>query len=131
VEKVPQLPSKAPFSKRFEEAVGQACESASVRQVTRQFRLAASTVRAIDLVSRTFLHLLALSFFSGTQLHSLRRVVLFGSVKLCFDDHGSFVVIFRSASENVVASIAALHGCGGVFIQRSKSKRVAGIHPSA
>src|SRR5664279_2445053 len=28
-EKVPQLPSKAPFSKRFEEAVGLACESAS------------------------------------------------------------------------------------------------------
>ena len=26
-EKVAQLPSKAPFSKRFEEAVGQACES--------------------------------------------------------------------------------------------------------
>ena len=49
VEKVPQLPSKAPFSKRFEEAVGQACESASVRQVAKQFRLAASTVRAIDL----------------------------------------------------------------------------------
>src|ERR1700687_3895347 len=49
VEKVPQLPSKAPFSKRFEEAVGQACESAAVRQVARQFRLAASTVRAIDL----------------------------------------------------------------------------------
>jgi transposase len=49
VEKVPQLPSKAPFSKRFAEAVGQACESASVRQVARQFRLAASTVRAIDL----------------------------------------------------------------------------------
>src|ERR1700752_1161842 len=49
VEKVPQLPSKAPFSKRFEEAVGQACESASVRQVARQWRLAASTVRAIDL----------------------------------------------------------------------------------
>jgi transposase len=49
VEKVPQLPSKAPFSKRFEEAVGQACESASVRQVARQFGLAASTVRAIDL----------------------------------------------------------------------------------
>jgi transposase len=46
---VPQLPSKAPFSKRFEEAVGLACESASVRQVARQFRLAASTVRAIDL----------------------------------------------------------------------------------
>jgi transposase len=49
VEKVPQLPSKAPFSKRFEEAVGGACESASVRQVARQFKLAASTVRAIDL----------------------------------------------------------------------------------
>jgi len=30
-EKVPLLPSKAPFSKRFEEAVGQACESAAVR----------------------------------------------------------------------------------------------------
>ena len=49
IEKVPQLPSKAPFSQRFEEAVGAACESASVRQVARQFRLAASTVRAIDL----------------------------------------------------------------------------------
>src|SRR5258708_32005071 len=48
-EKVALLPSKATFSKRFEEAVGQACESASVRQVARQFRLAASTVRAIDL----------------------------------------------------------------------------------
>src|ERR1700736_5089092 len=49
VEKVPQLPSKAPFSKRFEEAVGLACESAAVRQVARQLRLAASTVRAIGL----------------------------------------------------------------------------------
>jgi transposase len=49
VEKVPQLPSKAPFSKRFEEAVGGACESASARQVARQFQLPASTVRAIDL----------------------------------------------------------------------------------
>lgn len=48
-EKVPQLPSKAPFSKRFEEAVGGACESAPARQVGRQFGLAASTVRAIDL----------------------------------------------------------------------------------
>ena len=48
-EKVLQLPSKAPFSKRFEEAVGQACESASARQVARRFELAASTVRAIDL----------------------------------------------------------------------------------
>lgn len=48
-EKVPQLPSKAPFSKRFEEAVGMACESAAVRRVARQFSLAASTVRGIDL----------------------------------------------------------------------------------
>jgi transposase len=48
IEKVPQLPSKAPFSKDFEDAVGLACESASVRQVARQFGLAASTVRAID-----------------------------------------------------------------------------------
>src|SRR6202034_4707833 len=48
-EKVAQLPSKAPFSKRFEEAVGQACESAAVRQVARHLRMAASTVRAIDL----------------------------------------------------------------------------------
>ena len=48
VERVPQLPSKAPFSKRFEEAVGLACEAASARQVARQFGLAASTVRAID-----------------------------------------------------------------------------------
>lgn len=49
VEKVPPLPSKAPFSKRFEDAVGQACESASARQVSRRFGLAESTVRAIDL----------------------------------------------------------------------------------
>lgn len=49
VEKVPQLPTKAPFRQRFEEAVGAACEGASVRQVARQFQLAASTVRAIDL----------------------------------------------------------------------------------
>jgi transposase len=49
VEKVPPLPSKAPFSKRFEDAVGQACESASARQVARRFCLAESTVRAIDL----------------------------------------------------------------------------------
>jgi len=47
-EKVPQLPSKAPFSKRFEEAVGLACESAAGRRVGRQFGLASSTVRAID-----------------------------------------------------------------------------------
>jgi transposase len=48
MEKVPQLPSKAPFSKRFEDAVGQACESAAARQVALRFGLAASTVRAID-----------------------------------------------------------------------------------
>ena len=47
-EKVPQLPSKAPFSQRFEEAVGLACESAAVRRVARQFGLSPSTVRAID-----------------------------------------------------------------------------------
>lgn len=49
VEVVPQLPSKAPFSKDFEDAVGLACESAAARQVARQFGLSASTVRAIDL----------------------------------------------------------------------------------
>lgn len=48
-EKVAQLPSKAPFSKRFEDAVGQACESASARRVARQFGLAESTVRSMDL----------------------------------------------------------------------------------
>jgi transposase len=48
-EKVEQLPSKAPFSKRFEEAVGQACESAAARQVAKRLGLAASTARAIDL----------------------------------------------------------------------------------
>ena len=49
IEKVDQLPSKAPFSKRFEEAVGEACESASARRVAKRFGLAESTVRAIDL----------------------------------------------------------------------------------
>lgn len=49
IERVPALPSKAPFSKRFEDAVGRACESASARQVGRQVSLAGSTVRAIDL----------------------------------------------------------------------------------
>ncbi|HEY7617082.1 MAG TPA: ISL3 family transposase [Terriglobales bacterium] len=49
MEKVAQLPSKAPYSKRFEEVVGQACESASARQVARRMGLAESTVRAIDL----------------------------------------------------------------------------------
>jgi transposase len=49
VEKIAQLPSKAPFSKRFEDMIGEACESAAARQVARRFGLAASTVRAIDL----------------------------------------------------------------------------------
>ena len=48
-EKVLMLPSKAPFSKRFEDAVGVACESAAARRVARQFGLAESTIRAIDL----------------------------------------------------------------------------------
>lgn len=48
-EKVGLLPSKAPYSKRFEDAVGQACESASARQIARRMRLPESTVRAIDL----------------------------------------------------------------------------------
>ena len=49
VEKIEQLPSKAPFSKRFEEIVGQACESAAASQVARRFGLPETTVRAIDL----------------------------------------------------------------------------------
>ena len=49
IERVAQLPSKAPFSKRFEEAVGLACESGAARQVSRQFGLPPTTVRAIDL----------------------------------------------------------------------------------
>ena len=48
-EKVDLLPSKAPYSKRFEDAVGQACECAAARQVARRTGLAESTVRAIDL----------------------------------------------------------------------------------
>jgi transposase len=48
-EKIPQLPSKAPFSKRFEDAVGESCESAAARRVAKQYGLAASTVRSIDL----------------------------------------------------------------------------------
>lgn len=48
VEQIPPVPSKAPYSKRFEDAVGQACESAPARQVARRFGIAASTARAID-----------------------------------------------------------------------------------
>jgi transposase len=47
-ERIEQLPSKAPFSKRFEDAVGRACEGAAVRMVARQFHVPASTVRNID-----------------------------------------------------------------------------------
>ena len=35
--------------KRFEEIVGEACESAAVSQVARRFHLPETTVRAIDL----------------------------------------------------------------------------------
>jgi transposase len=38
-----------PFSKRFEEEVGRACEGAAARQVARTFGLAESTVPAVDL----------------------------------------------------------------------------------
>jgi transposase len=48
MEKVAPLRSKAPFSKRFEEAVGQGCKSASARRVAKEFGLAESTVRSID-----------------------------------------------------------------------------------
>jgi hypothetical protein len=42
-EKVPLLPSKAPFSKRFEDAVGQACESSAASCVARRFPSFVST----------------------------------------------------------------------------------------
>jgi transposase len=48
-EKLPQLPSKAPYTKRFEDAVGRACEMAAARQVARHTGLSESTVRGIDL----------------------------------------------------------------------------------
>jgi transposase len=51
IEKVEQLPSKAPLSKGFEEAVGEACESASAQRVAKQFRLPRARVSAIDLRS--------------------------------------------------------------------------------
>jgi transposase len=49
VEKVDQLPGKAPYSRRFEDEVGAACESAAARQLARRWGMAESTVRAIDL----------------------------------------------------------------------------------
>ena len=48
IERVTQLPGKSPFSKRFEDAVGEACEIASARQVARRMQMAEATVRAID-----------------------------------------------------------------------------------
>ena len=45
----PAVAEQSPFSKRFEDAVGQACEGAAARQVALRFGLAASTVRNIDL----------------------------------------------------------------------------------
>ena len=49
MERIEPLPSKAPFSKRFEEIVGEACESAAASQVARRFHLPETAVRAIDL----------------------------------------------------------------------------------
>jgi hypothetical protein len=43
------LSFRRPYSKRFEDAVGEACEGAAARQVARRMRLAESTVRVIDL----------------------------------------------------------------------------------
>jgi transposase len=48
VEKVDQLPGKAPFSKRFEDAVGKACEGASAIAAGRQFGLTARQTLRID-----------------------------------------------------------------------------------
>jgi transposase len=48
-EQMPQLPSKAPYTKRFEDSVGKACESAAASQVARRMGLSESTVRGIDL----------------------------------------------------------------------------------
>lgn len=47
-ESVDQLPGKAPYSKDFEDDVGQSCEAAAARQVARRYGLAESTVRGID-----------------------------------------------------------------------------------
>lgn len=48
VERNDNLPGKAPFSKRFEDAVGQACEGASAMAVGRQFGLSPKQVLRID-----------------------------------------------------------------------------------
>ncbi|HUE01382.1 MAG TPA: transposase family protein [Bryobacteraceae bacterium] len=47
-EQMPQLPSKAPYTKRFEDSVGQACESAAAARVARRMGLPESMVRDID-----------------------------------------------------------------------------------
>jgi hypothetical protein len=41
-EKIEALPSQARFRQRFEAVVGQACETAPVRRVARQFALPSS-----------------------------------------------------------------------------------------
>jgi transposase len=48
-ERIEQLPSRDPFSKRFEDEIGKMREGATAAQVARHFGLAESTVRAIDL----------------------------------------------------------------------------------
>lgn len=48
-ERLDQLPSKSPFSKRFEDVIGTDCRSAAVRQVAHKHRMAENTARAIDL----------------------------------------------------------------------------------
>jgi len=48
-EQMPQLPSKAPYTRRFEDSVGGACESAAAAQVARRMGLSESTVRGMDL----------------------------------------------------------------------------------
>jgi transposase len=48
-ERMPQVPSKAPYTRRFEDSVGRACESAAASQVARHMGLSESTVRGIDL----------------------------------------------------------------------------------
>jgi len=48
-EQMPQVPSKAPYTRRFEDSVGRACESAAASQVARHMKLSESTVRGIDL----------------------------------------------------------------------------------
>ena len=45
-ERMAQLPSKAPFSKRFEDAVGLACEAGAARQVGRAIGAGADNRRA-------------------------------------------------------------------------------------